>query len=536
MLREILRVCLLFTAVVQINVECSRILGIFPGPTKSHFVMFKTIMKGLAARGHEVDVVSHFPLEEPLPRYNDLSVKGSMPILLKDGMNMTAIRHIGGLRAVLTLITVTLGYEQCEIMFKHPVFKQLLYTNRTYDVVITETFGTDCMLGFGHHFNVPNIILISSVSHPWANDMFGNPDNPSYISNYYSPYYGALSFKERLMNSITYIITKLWYKFCSVIPSDRISKEFFGHKLPNLKDLASNVSLGLVNSHYSINGARPMVPNFIEVGGVHIKTPKPLSKDLEEYLSGDGRGVIYFSLGSIILAETFDHDKLQGIFDSFKELSKEYKVLWKAVKSKFPSTIRMPDNVKFIHWIPQLDVLCHPNVKVFISHGGLMGTQEGVYCGKPMIGIPMFADQKQNVNAYSNLGILKILNYEDITLESFLDTLKSILHDKSYESNAAKVSELFRNRPMTPLETSVFWIEYVAKYGSPMMTSQNIDPLRLIRSLGADLFWYQYYLLDVIALLTLLFLFITFFIKMILVTFCRCLFIKQHKDMRKKNL
>lgn len=60
--------------------------------------------------------------------------------------------------------------------------------------------------------------------------------------------------------------------------SYRIAQEYFGKDLPNLEDLAANTSMILANSHFSINHARPLVPNLIEVGGLHIEPPKPLSK------------------------------------------------------------------------------------------------------------------------------------------------------------------------------------------------------------------------------------------------------------------
>lgn len=60
--------------------------------------------------------------------------------------------------------------------------------------------------------------------------------------------------------------------------SNKLSKKFFGPDLPDLKDLIYKTNLILVNSHFSINLARPTVPNFIEVAGLHIKEPKPLSE------------------------------------------------------------------------------------------------------------------------------------------------------------------------------------------------------------------------------------------------------------------
>lgn len=61
-------------------------------------------------------------------------------------------------------------------------------------------------------------------------------------------------------------------------------------------------------------------------------------------------------MGSMLLTETFDHDKLQGMFDAFAELP--YKVLWKANKEKFAKSLVIPDNIQFEKWMPQMDILC----------------------------------------------------------------------------------------------------------------------------------------------------------------------------------
>lgn len=61
-------------------------------------------------------------------------------------------------------------------------------------------------------------------------------------------------------------------------PSNKLAKEFFGSDMPDLDDLVRNTSLLMVNSHFSINHARPTVPNFVEVAGLHIYDPQPLPK------------------------------------------------------------------------------------------------------------------------------------------------------------------------------------------------------------------------------------------------------------------
>lgn len=61
--------------------------------------------------------------------------------------------------------------------------------------------------------------------------------------------------------------------------------------------------------------------------------------------------------------------------------------------------------------------------------------------------------------------------------------------------NAKQLSERYRDRPMSPLDTAVYWIEYVIRHkGAPHLRTAAVDmPL------------YQYLLLDVIAFLLVVF-------------------------------
>lgn len=60
-----------------------------------------------------------------------------------------------------------------------------------------------------------------------------------------------------------------------------------------------------------------------------------------------------------------------------------------------------------------------------------------------------------------------------------------------YRSNAEVVSSKFKDRPNSPLDTAVFWVEYVIRHkGAPEL-----------RSVAVQLSWYQYYLLDVITVI-----------------------------------
>ncbi|KAJ9582651.1 hypothetical protein L9F63_023006, partial [Diploptera punctata] len=147
-----------------------------------------------------------------------------------------------------------------------------------------------------------------------------------------------------------------------------------------------------------------------------------------------------------------------------------------------------------LKWMPQFQILSHPNVRVFLSHGGLMGTQEAVYAGVPIVGIPLFADQTQNLRNCVRKGNAIIVDYDSVSRDSILNALKSVLTNPRYKENAKRLSNLFRDRPHTPLETAIFWTEYVIRHkGAPHL-----------RSAAADLPLYQYLLLDVVAVIILI--------------------------------
>ncbi|XP_069675801.1 UDP-glycosyltransferase UGT5-like [Periplaneta americana] len=183
----------------------------------------------------------------------------------------------------------------------------------------------------------------------------------------------------------------------------------------------------------------------------------------------------------MIRSETFTETNLRAFIDAFSQLPQ--RVLW-----KIGNISGLPGNIKNGTWFPQLEVLKHPNVRVFITHGGLLGVQEAIYAGVPMVGIPIMHDQPLNVKNCVSKGVAVQLDYDSITTESVLKALNKVLHYPSYHRNAKRLSQLFRDRPQSALDTAIYWTEYVIRHrGAPHL-----------RSAALDLTWYQYLLLDVI--------------------------------------
>lgn len=129
----------------------------------------------------------------------------------------------------------------------------------------------------------------------------------------------------------------------------------------------------------------------------------------------------------MIRAETLPMEKRNAILQAFAMMPQ--RILWKWENESLPN---QPSNVYIRKWMPQRDILCHPKVRVFMTHGGLMGTSEAAYCGVPTVSTPMYGDQFLNAAAMVRRGFGSIVNYDDITKENVYNALRKALDSRLY--------------------------------------------------------------------------------------------------------
>lgn len=80
-----------------------------------------------------------------------------------------------------------------------------------------------------------------------------------------------------------------------------------------------------------------------------------LKQELERYVAEAQRGVIYFSMGSIVKGSSIPTTQFLAMLRVFGRLD-GYRVLWKWEDNPPPPEIR-PENVMFVPWMPQFDIL-----------------------------------------------------------------------------------------------------------------------------------------------------------------------------------
>ncbi|XP_062548618.1 UDP-glucosyltransferase 2-like [Armigeres subalbatus] len=472
--------------------EGAKILGVLPPGGKSHFYIGAGYMKALAeaviSHSHDVTVISSFPLKNPPSNYHDIE------LTVEEGEeeydeNMLDNRSSSWFTApfhMLNILYEMLPAGMCGFVLKHPNVVKLLNSDEKFDVVLVQTFITEALYGFAQHFDAPLITFATLGSSMWTNSLVGTPAPSSHVSHFLLSYTDEMSFWQRFFNTIVTIFDRMYYEW-RYLP---VQKQLYEAGFPNAKmtfeQQMQNVSLVFVNQHFSLGNPRPLPPNMIEAGGIQIQEAKPLPQDLQRYLDEASDGVIYFCMGSNIKSTHLPEEKRNIFLKVFAKLKQH--VLW---KFEDETMLNQPSNLMIKAWMPQNDILAHRNVKLFITHGGLLGTTEALYHGKPMVGIPIFGDQPTNIEKAVRGGYAVLLEYDAITEQSLEQAIKTVLNDPSYSRNAELVSERFRDKPMTAKETAVFWTEYVIRHRGASH----------LRSPAMELSLLQYHLLDVYAVM-----------------------------------
>ncbi|XP_061787111.1 UDP glucuronosyltransferase 5 family, polypeptide D1 [Nerophis lumbriciformis] len=248
--------------------------------------------------------------------------------------------------------------------------------------------------------------------------------------------------------------------------------------------LVQGADIWLFRSDFVFDFPRPTMPNVVYIAGFQCKPANPLPADLEDFVQSAGEdGVVVMSLGTLVNAmPPEDAEEVAAVFAKLPQ-----KVIWRH-KGPRPSTAG--NNTLIVDWMPQMDLLGHPQVKLFVAHGGTNGLQEAIYYGVPVLGIPLFFDQPDNLLRLQERGAAKILELDQLT-QGFEESLKEVLHQDGYRRNMQRLSRLHRDQPTAPMDRAVFWVEYVMRHkGAPHLRTQ-----------AYEMAWYAYYGLDLVLVL-----------------------------------
>lgn len=272
----------LLLVLVVSSTDAARILGILPYGSRSHNAVFQKLMDGLHDRGHELTVVSYFPPKSETPNYTHLSLVGEV----QDMVNAWGIDEtISGekytyIYTYFNIMNRHLDFPACEKILSMPQFQKLYgLETKKFDLMIVEMYHVHCYLPIAAKHEAP-VVWFLAPSRMFDTDMvMGNVNNPSFLPLMNRKSKFTLSrpacFFDRLGNTWNYLMFYI-YHYLSFRPKAKsLCRKHFENKYCDLSELYKRVSLVLTYGHSSLI-PRPLVPNMVEIGGLHVDLEKKL--------------------------------------------------------------------------------------------------------------------------------------------------------------------------------------------------------------------------------------------------------------------
>lgn len=243
--------------------------------------------------------------------------------------------------------------------------------------------------------DIPSVDVFSFAPlQPMFGDYVSTPNPAAYLPQLGSGLNPNINFLQRCQNYLQKIIIEQ-VPMRLIRKNQKTFMKESGLRVQTYEQGYSASVAGISAGDWAIEFPHPMVPKVHLVGPISADSAKPLPADLSDFVEqgeAAGHGAVYVSMGT---AARLTEAELHSLAGSLSALPNP--VLWKLAPRDLPRNMSRTSleasNIKFISWAPQNDVLGHPAVKAFVTHAGSNSICEAGFHGKPVVCIPLLADQ-----------------------------------------------------------------------------------------------------------------------------------------------
>ncbi len=163
-----------------------------------------------------------------------------------------------------------------------------------------------------------------------------------------------------------------------------------------------------------------------------------LTQDNFDFTAIKEKSPIYISLGTVF-NQAINFYKL-----CFEALGNTNHTVVMSIGNRTPISDlgKVPKNFIVKKYVPQTAVLRY--AKLFITHGGMNSTNEGLYYGVPLIVIPQSAEQPVIARQVANIGAGITLQMQSLTANQLGEAVDHVLSSPSFKKNSADIRESVR--------------------------------------------------------------------------------------------
>uniref|UniRef100_A0A914WEH4 glucuronosyltransferase n=1 Tax=Plectus sambesii TaxID=2011161 RepID=A0A914WEH4_9BILA len=514
-----LRALLLVALSVYASVDGHKILVTCLGISASQNLIMYRLADMLGARGNDVTVLKWEMFSEAKGMKLKYAKEIVYPMIL-DNQLLDKIRSkFGFIWADQSIFDTDFSYiKKVFSEFKgscgrflndttHPVHKQFMSTK--YDAIVIHTLDF-CSFGLARVVNNPSTIWMSTAfMHDPLAHYSGVPYPASFVPTAMSTFTDQMTLPQRIRNFVQSGIMTKAAEYFILSTYTEFFRAKYGDDFPSIPDLMRETQLYFINADPFFEYARPTQHNVIYMGGMTMEKPEPMNEEWTKLLeNAPGEGIVVFSLGSVARTEYMPIEKKEALVKAFAKFP-QYTFFFR-IDGDVPT---LPKNVRHIGWMPQKELLGHPKVKAFFTHGGYNSLTEATFCGVPLIMLPLMSDQHGNAKRVERLGLGVTLDKHSLTVESIESALSTVLLDKGYKERAMRLALMIQQKPVQSADLALKWVEFLAQF----RTVDNLLPES--RHMG----WIQYHSLDVISILILaVFLILFLMYKLVCCCCCRC--------------
>ena len=190
-----------------------------------------------------------------------------------------------------------------------------------------------------------------------------------------------------------------------------------------------------------------------------------LSATEQGWLGGVEQRAVYVAFGTIApLTQT----QLRVLYDALAQLAINYTVVWKVSASLAALLPPPPPSLHMTGWVSsQPSLLCHPRMSLFISHCGTHSVHESLYCGVPLLCLPIQGDQQENAHRLHDAHAGRFLSPLTFTPQQLYTHATTMLQPhptaSQYSRNAVRLGGLVRLAG--GVEAAADWVEWVTEWG-----------------------------------------------------------------------
>ncbi|XP_038662119.1 UDP-glucuronosyltransferase 2C1-like [Scyliorhinus canicula] len=496
----------------------------------SHWINMRVLIEELRLHGHNMTVLrssTAWYIKEELDLYQSIVVQlhGNKGVIEDPGAIQGLIqKSLAVSKNGLTLWSfIQLQVELTSFLLDGHLwatqFITILFENKEllkrladakFDIILADpAFCAGPMLAY--YLNVPLVYNVRWIPSGEAH-FLAAPSPLSYVPGIGSRLTDKMTFHQRIQNVLQSLLQSSISGFLIYPPYNKLCHQYLGRDT-DIYSILLRADVWLMRVDFTFEFPRPIMPNFVHIGGFQCKPPKPLSAQFQEFVETSGEhGIVVMSLGTLVTSLSLDIT--MEIAEAFAQIPQ--KVIWRH-DGVIPPNIG--NNTLLAKWIPQNDLLGHPKTRAFVSHGGTNGVYEAIYHGVPIVGLPLFYDQFDNLLRLESRGAAQVVDVATLQTSDLRRALNEVINNSKYRQNMRRLSALHRDQPETPMDRAIFWIEYTARHKGAVH----------LRSEFYKLPWYAYYCVDVIIFLALVSLVTMMLLALILKKFYNMILKKKEK-------